>query len=344
MDLHKIKEHLQNHLSDGLVIIIGSGLSCAEGIPGMADLASELKKEMPVLITGKDQDQWDKVASLLNDGKNLEEALLAIKVSEELEKAIIEVTHNFISHHEKKIIEDVFNNKRILSFSLLLPHLLKPNSGINVITTNYDRLIEIACERANIAVNNSFSGGYISAFNPKLSKYQLCRGVTQRAKRVVLKYAEYASIYKPHGSLDWYLVQGEPVCSTLFSGEEKLIITPGVNKFRGGYERPFDSHRELANKAINSGTRFLIIGYGFNDDHLQVHLKRQLKNGKQTVILTHTISQEFREYIKDKNNIWVLCSRTTGDDGFQLIIGNDEYDFDNVNIWDLKVFVNEVLE
>jgi len=34
MNLHEIKEHLQNHLSDGLVIIIGSGLSCAEGIPG----------------------------------------------------------------------------------------------------------------------------------------------------------------------------------------------------------------------------------------------------------------------------------------------------------------------
>ncbi len=343
MDLHEIKEHLQNHLSDGLVIIIGSGLSCAEGIPGMSGLASELKEKIPKLITGTAKSLWDNVVHLLEEGKNLEEALLEIKVDEELEKAIIEVTHNFISHHEKSILADVFDNGRTLRFSSLLPHLLKPKSGINIITTNYDRLIEVACERANISVNNSFCGGYISAFNPDTSKYQLCRGVTQRSKRVVLKYAEYASVYKPHGSLDWYLVQGEPVCSTLFSGDEKLIITPGVNKFRGGYERPFDSHRELANKAISNGTRFLIIGYGFNDDHLQVHLNSQLEKGKQAVILTHSISQEFREYIKDKNNIWVLCGKSAGD-GFQLIIGNDEYDFDNVNIWDLEVFVNEVLE
>ncbi len=343
MNLHEIKEHLQNHLSDGLVIIIGSGLSCAEGIPGMADLAAELKQRIPSLITGTTVGLWEEVVHLLDDGKNLEEALLEIKVNDELETAIIDVTHNFISQHEKNILSDVFDKGQTLRFSLLLPHLLKPKTGINIITTNYDRLIEVACERANISVNNSFFGGYISAFNPKASKYQLCRGVTQRSKRVVLKYAEYASVYKPHGSLDWYLVQGEPVCSTLFSGKEKLIITPGENKFRGGYERPFDSHRELANKAISSGTRFLIIGYGFNDDHLQVHLNNQLEKGKQAVILTHSISKEFRGYIKDKNNIWVLCSKSSGD-GFQLIIGNDEYVFDNVNIWDLKVFVNEVLE
>ena len=344
MDLHRIKEHLQNHLSDGLVIIVGSGLSCAEGIPGMADLASELKIKIPDLITGTTTaDLWSNVARLLDDGKNLEEALLQIQVNEELEKAIIEVTHNFISHHEKRILADVFDNGRTLRFSLLLPHLLKPNSGINIITTNYDRLVEVACERANIAVNNSFIGGYVSEFNPKASKYQLCRGIMQRSKKVVLKYTEYASVYKPHGSLDWYLVQGEPVCSTLFSGNEKLIITPGVNKFRGGYERPFDSHRELANKAISSGIRFLIIGYGFNDDHLQVHLNNQLEKGKQAVILTHSISRDFREYIKDKNNIWVLCGRATGD-GFHLIIGNNEYDFDGDNIWDLEVFVKEVLE
>lgn len=343
MDLHRIKEHLQNHLSDGLVIIVGSGLSCAEGIPGMAGLASELKIKIPDLITGTTIGLWDSVVRLLDDGKNLEEALLEIQVNEELEKAIIEVTHNFISQHEKRILADVFDNGRTLRFSLLLPHLLKPNSGINIIATNYDRLVEVACERANIAVNNFFSGGYVSEFNPKVSKYQLCRGVTQRSKRVVLKYTEYASVYKPHGSLDWYLVQGEPVCSALLSGKEKLIITPGVNKFRGGYERPFDSHRELANKAINSGARFLVIGYGFNDDHLQVHLNKQLENGKSTVVLTHSISQDFREYIKDKNNIWVLCGRSTGD-GFQLIIGNNKYDFDGDNIWDLEVFVKEVLE
>lgn len=35
MDLHGVKTRLQQHLTDGLVLVVGSGLSCAEGLPGM---------------------------------------------------------------------------------------------------------------------------------------------------------------------------------------------------------------------------------------------------------------------------------------------------------------------
>lgn len=256
MILHDIKEHLQSHLSDGLVVIIGSGLSCAEGIPGMADLAAQLKNEIPAQINDEDNTTWSQVVELLESGKNLEEALLSVTVSENLEKFIIDITHKYIRHYEQKILSEVFNEGRILRFSKLLPHLLKPKAGIPIVTTNYDRLIEIASENVGLAVNNTFSGKYVSGFNPKESRLGLCRGLIQKAKKVFLSYAEFVSVFKPHGSLDWFLVNDEPVCSALFVAKEKLIITPGANKFRGGYERPFDTHRELANKAINNGSRF----------------------------------------------------------------------------------------
>jgi hypothetical protein len=97
----------------------------------------------------------------------------------------------------------------------------------------------------------------------------------------------------------------------------------------------------MANKAIDNGSRFLIIGYGFNDEHLQVHLERQLENGKQAIVLTHSISDEFGDYIKDKENIWVVCSKPKGD-GFKLIAGDSVFEFDDLNIWDLGIFVSEV--
>lgn len=343
MDLHQIKEHLQCHLSDGLVIIVGSGLSCAEGIPGMEALADQLVGEMPALVNENDKEQWCEVESLLKSGIDLETALLSVKVSTDLESAIVEVTHSFISSYERDIVAEVLNNGRVLRFSRLLPHLLKPNSGIPVITTNYDRLIEIATETIGLAVNNTFSGRYVSSFSPQESLLGLCRKLVQRSKRVILGYAEFVSVYKPHGSLDWFLLNGEPICTALFSPKDKLIITPGENKYKEGYERPFDTHRELANKAIDQGSRYLIIGYGFNDDHLQVHLERQLEKGKNTVVLTHTVSKEFREYVKDKENIWVICSRP-GLSGFKLLRGEAEHDFDDCDIWDLEIFVSEVLE
>lgn len=343
MELHEIKEHLQNHLSDGLVVIVGSGLSCAEGLPGMNALSKQLLNKVPSSIEDEDKEQWQQVSNSLNSGVDLENTLLDIKISESLEKIIVEVTHNYIYSCEQEILDKVFSNEKILRFTKLLPHLLKPNSGIPIVTTNYDRLIEVASECAGLSVNNTFSGNYISNFDPKESKYSLCRGVSQRSKKVFLSYCDFVSVYKPHGSLDWFLVDGEPVRSDLVQGKEKLIITPGVNKFRGGYERPFDTHREQANKAIDNGNRFLIIGYGFNDEHLQVHLERQLENGKQAVVLTHSISEKFSNYIQDKENIWVICSKPVGS-GFKLTIGKSNFEFDDLNIWDLEIFVSEVLE
>ena len=37
-----LKRRLQSHLADGLVLVIGSGLSVAEGVSGMEQLASYL--------------------------------------------------------------------------------------------------------------------------------------------------------------------------------------------------------------------------------------------------------------------------------------------------------------
>ena len=42
-DLHELKLLLQDHFRDGLVTVVGSGLSCAEGLPGMTELAEHLR-------------------------------------------------------------------------------------------------------------------------------------------------------------------------------------------------------------------------------------------------------------------------------------------------------------
>jgi len=343
MDLHDIKEHLQNHLSDGLVVIVGSGLSCSEGIPGMGDLANHLINEVPKSIQDGDEALWVEAADLLDAGEDLESVLLKIKLSETLEVVVLDATHAFVLHHEKKIVKEVSCNGRILKFSKLLGHLLKPNSGLPVVTTNYDRLIEVAAESAGLAVNGLSTGKYFGLFNPRESRFSMCRNIRRRGKLAHLEYTDFVTVLKPHGSVDWFLVNDEPIFSSIISDARKLMIIPGANKFRGGYDRPFDAHRELANKEIDKASRYLIIGYGFNDDHLQVHLEQQLNNGKPAVILTHSITDKTRKYIAELENIWTIVSRN-GVSGFKLIIGENELEFDYINIWDLEVFVEEVLE
>jgi len=343
MELHDIKEHLQNHFSDGLVVIVGSGLSCGEGIPGMGDLAKHLIDEVPKSIQGDDEEPWSEVASLLENGEDLESVLLKVKLSESLEVSVLDATHAFILFHEAKVIKEVVSEGRTLKFSRLLDHLLKPNSGLPVITTNYDRLIEIATEAKGFAVNNLSTGKYFGSFEPRESRFSMCRNIRRKGKLAHLEYTDFVTVLKPHGSVDWFLVNDEPMFSSIIHDARKLMITPGVNKFRGGYDRPFDTHREIANKEIDKASRYLIIGYGFNDEHLQVHLEQQLNNGKPAVILTHSISDNTREYIANRENIWTIVSRKD-DPGFKLIIGKKEFEFNDLNIWDLGIFVEEVLE
>ncbi len=69
-------------------------------------------------------------------------------------------------------------------------------------------------------------------------------------------FCDHAVVLKPHGSLDWYRKETEPVRCTFPIDAPRLIITPGLNKFRGGYDQPFDAHRESANKEIDNAQRF----------------------------------------------------------------------------------------
>ena len=62
MDISALKLAIQQHMSDGLVTIVGSGLSCAEGIPGMDALATHLCSAMPSLVTGPVLDEWANVS------------------------------------------------------------------------------------------------------------------------------------------------------------------------------------------------------------------------------------------------------------------------------------------
>ncbi|WP_176555922.1 hypothetical protein [Bacillus cereus] len=81
---------------------------------------------------------------------------------------------------------------------------------------------------------------------------------------------------------NWYWSNGKPIISAFDLNIERLIITPGANKYRNGYDTPFDIHRVKANSAIDTASKFIIIGYGFNDEHLET-LQRDLISNSENV-------------------------------------------------------------
>ena len=346
MDIHELKQRLQSHFTDGLVTIIGSGLSCAEGLPGMRELTAFLKTEIPQRVNGTDQQNWEEILNLLDEGLNIEEAMLRKPPTQSLEAHIVDITAKFLIEREATVVSEVITGQKTLRFTRLLAHMLKPEAGIPVITTNYDRLIEIATERALLGVDTMFVGHHLGVLNERESRMSFCRAARLKARRHVrLEYAERVLLLKPHGSLDWFLLNDDPVRCPLSLSESRLIITPGLNKFRTGYDRPFDAHREKANECIDRATRFLIVGYGFNDDHLQTHLAPKLREGAPALVLVKRLSENARGLIGECDGMFALTERDdTGLQGTRYVDRHSEEHFAGPALWDLGVFVREVFE
>jgi len=331
---------VQQHFTDGLVLVVGSGLSAAEGVSGMAALATHLDTCSASLV-GPDAVLWSELRPVLQK-EGLEAALLKRPPSATLEVWIAKNVANLLIPEEREIIAAVVRGDRILRLTKLLKKILRPTTGLPILTPNYDRLIEVACEMAGFHVDTTAIGQYAGMFDHTRSCMGSCKGITTRAKVTVLDHYPRAIVLKPHGSFDWYqLGNGVRRCS-LDLDADRLIITPGLNKYRAGYNAPFDKQRDLANDYIKQAARLLVIGYGFNDDHLQTHLIRRIMDGTPTLILNRTTNASVAKLAVDAPRCVCLSSPPAGK-GVSWLTNGSRFDRAGSELWDIGVLTEELL-
>lgn len=340
MELNDIKITIQEFFQENTVTIIGSGLSVAEGIPGMRELSIELQSKVPQRLKDEpDVANWKNIENRLNQAEGLEAALHNERPRPVLEESIREVTASFIRNADRNALNRVLLGETSFRLSAYLNRFNIRNDGLIIITTNYDRLIEYSCEMSNIRVDTLFVGKFISSFSPNESKYAFCKGISKFKSKPKVEYAPKVTVLKPHGCLSWYYVDGQAKAIPHLEQDNCLIITPGVNKYREGYNEPFDTHRTKANMAIDSALRYIIIGYGFGDDHLETHLMRQLNSNKPALIITHTLSDKAMGVVKKCKNVIALCCK---DNGTIVITKTDEIFLPDINLWDIREMIKEV--
>lgn len=341
MEYETLSKFVQKHFTDGLVLVIGSGLSAAEGIQGMPELAKHLKSRAGTL-GGQDATLWARINMEFDAGNGLEAALLKCPPTPTLEAWIAKETTELLVPKEREVVSAVFRGDRTLRLTTFLNKVLKPTTGLPILTPNYDRLIEVACEMAGFHVDTTAIGQYAGAFDHKRSCMGSCRGLTKRAKVTVLDHYPRAIVLKPHGSFDWYKTGGGPRRCSMELNADRLIITPGLNKYRAGYDAPFDKHRDLANDYIKRATHFLVVGYGFNDDHLQTHLIGKIRDGTPTLILNRSLNSQTRDLTKTSSQCVGLSSRPTSS-GVTVTNDGAESEIDGSDLWDLAVLTKELL-
>ncbi|MBL0122914.1 MAG: hypothetical protein IPP88_09335 [Betaproteobacteria bacterium] len=87
-----------------------------------------------------------------------------------MEAAIAATTAALVSEKERSVVTEVFAGTRLLRLTKLVHHLLKPSSGLPIVTTNYDKLVKIAVEEAGLGADTMFYGRFAGTLSERESR------------------------------------------------------------------------------------------------------------------------------------------------------------------------------
>ena len=283
-----------------------------------------------------EQESWTEVLSALQCGKDLERALEGKTLPPSLTKQIVKSTWNHVCETDFKVFESVSRGNEPPPFANLIRELFNStNSEIHVVTTNYDRVAEFACNSAGIIVQTGFQPGYIQ-------KWESSSPVTMRYGP---RPARIVKLWKVHGSLDWFHTPHErvvslPVFSLPDAQLSPLIVTPGLNKFEKTHEDPFRTIINGADNALGTASAFLCIGFGFRDSHICPRIVQRCREQNVPIfVLAKKLTEETKAFLRNRAGTRYLGLEQS-DQGSRAFFPEspDGVLLDRANLWTLQGF------
>jgi len=320
------------------VMVMGSGASCAYGIRGMYPLSEYLIEQ--VAPAGDDVECWETFKAELQQ-HDLEKALQKVTVSDRLHRQIVAHTRQMILNDERAIYDRLVTGDTVLGLSRLLRHLFQSTHRVlDVVTTNYDRLVEYAVCQAKFRCNTGFSDGALRHFHCKKSD---AKHYTRHAN------FRCVDVWKVHGSVDWFQdAAATPIGlldhASLSDTFSPLIVTPGVAKYSRTHQEPFRSIISFADDALSAARGYLCVGYGFGDDHIEPKLiQRTVDLRPSIVILARTLRPGAKAFLSNHMHSKVVAFEKDGD-GTRAYTEQhtDGVLFESENMWSLEGLLNKM--
>lgn len=281
-------------MSKAPVVILGSGASMAEGIPGMSQLRDHLLTvQLPEESNARDQEQWEIFLEKLKS-TDLESALQVVNLPAHLDDQVVNETWKYLHPHDLAVFDRMLDRQTPVALTRLFQHLLRSTiKSIDIVTPNYDRLAEYAADFGEIYHETGFRHGHVRTRLGDGRQSIQINNVTQNR----------VNIWKVHGSFEWFrdpsnIVRALPISHPKPADWTPAIVTPGIQKYRRTYDEPFVSIKTASDRAFSSASAFFCIGFGFNDDHIQTKLKERCRAHRTPLVLiTHTITKTAREVL-----------------------------------------------
>lgn len=277
-DEQEVFEQIAEVKKDNIEEILGTLYSQKTFMEGIGDTESDDMKLCQGLI--------NKIEGIIYD--NLTPDLDPDTISESCEK----VLDNY-----KRLYSKITNRNKDLS-------------RINVFTTNNDLFNETALDSLNIHYINGFSGGLKKYFNPAFFNYTYSKRMdTSLEKFEPVNNMVY--LYKIHGSVNW--VEDSSNANSYFNIRElteieedyngKAMIYPTPLKQNKSLGSPYvDLFRELQHKLLEPNSVLFVIGYSFNDEHINDIIYRSLVTNSSLILCVINQLDESQPICKVKDN------------------------------------------
>lgn len=268
-----------------LVVLSGSGCSLNAGGPSMGKLWKEIvgsptnKKATKVAEeTGYDLDNHN-----IEDFLSHIEAWLSVSENSDVKDFLDEAKNTIL-----RLCSSFIADRPLTAHEIMLHRLSRRRSRdqrLKLFTTNYDLCFEKAAASIGAVAIDGFSFMAPRRYDPRYFDYDIVR--RPRSGDHHANYLEGLFLYyKLHGSVNWkrskdgVVEEGEP------SGENACLIYPARGKYQQSYNQPYlESISQYLAAFREPNTCILIVGFGFNDDHLSEPLLSAIRSNPNLRVL-----------------------------------------------------------
>jgi len=198
----------------------------------------------------------------------------------------------------------------------------KRDFGIEIFTTNYDMLIEMALENSKV----KFVDGFFGSLHPFFDSTYISK----------ISKDENVKLWKIHGSLGW----SESHNGIIRSMKTKsLMILPSILKYKDSRKEPYTCLLDRLSYFIKSDDCVLITsGYSFQDQHINEIILDALKTNTNSLVVGLLYdklpsgesllenSNSLKKMCIENNRFWLLGNKSAYIDGQY-----GEYEYDNIS-------------
>ena len=259
---------LQSLQMQHLVVLAGSGCSYHLGGPKMPDLWN--------IVVGKAPSKEAKhVATIVNyklEESNIEhllsrvEAFLSLQENKIVRDYLTTAQMGILQKCTEFLKEDKLDAHR--TFLHRLSRRRTRDQRLRIFTTNYDLCFERAAAKIGCVAIDGFSFMTPRQYDPSYFDYDIIR--RSRSGDNSGNYLEGVFIlYKLHGSVNWEATGNGIIERERPDPQKACLVYPARGKYQKSFDQPFiESISQYLASIREPNTCLLVVGSGFNDNHL----------------------------------------------------------------------------